>query len=212
MVSSMVIIREDKKREGESQISMWVCLMPVGCLIVLMKRSSQDTNLTPRLGSLLSTYPTVELHLFLFYSVCFSASFSICLSSHSWPRSGVALVQDDRMSCKGTQLIRLCMGQRGDASMVHRVYGLFGPRVALDSTWDNHSSTSAYQKCSKAFQKRILPTRGVLKLTRRVQWPTREESGKTVVTWANYKQVGLLEGHVGQPEVSTKGSMKQHLC
>lgn len=108
------------------------CLL--GVLSLLLKRSSQDTNLTPRLGSLLSTYPTVELHLFLFYSVCFSASFALCLSSHSWPRSGVALVQDDGMSCKGAQLIRLCMGQRGDASMVHRVYGLFGPRVTLDST------------------------------------------------------------------------------
>ncbi len=35
---------------------------------------------------------------------------------------------------------------------------------------------------------------------RRVLGPTREACRNTVATWDNYKCVGLLEGHLGQPE------------
>lgn len=55
-----------------------------GVLSVLLEKSSQDTNHTPRLGCLFSTFKTVELHLFLFCSLCLSTSFSRCLSPHSW--------------------------------------------------------------------------------------------------------------------------------
>lgn len=84
MVSSTVRNSEDKKRgtARKNQISMCVtCLL--GVLPVLLERSSQDTNHNPRLGCLLSTYTTVELHLFLFYSLCLSTFFSLCLSFYS---------------------------------------------------------------------------------------------------------------------------------
>lgn len=105
---------KDKKGEREKIRSTLVCVSCLlGVLPLLLLRSSRDTNHSPRQGCLLSTYTTVELHLFLFYSL--STSFSLCFSSHSWSvlfhsdvcwlQSGTTLVKDDEMCCNGKQLI-----------------------------------------------------------------------------------------------------------
>lgn len=79
MVSSMVIIREDKKREGESQISVWVCLMPVGCLIGAAEKvksghkSHPQTRLSP-LNLPNSWATSVSLLLCLFLCIFLSLS------------------------------------------------------------------------------------------------------------------------------------------
>lgn len=117
------------------------CVALASRLIVLLERSSQDTNHTLGLSCLLSTYPTIRLHLFLFCSLCLTAT--LCFSPSplhnqrplvgSWTQSGsrrrtataTPLFSGSVNDLAVSQDMKRCSLDR----LMFRLYSWLGPRV-----------------------------------------------------------------------------------
>lgn len=109
-------VKIKRERERERIRSVCVCLSCLlGVLSVLLERSSQDTNHTPRLGCLLSTYTQHLSYICFPFTRSVSLRLSLFVSSHpwsvlfhsdvSWPKNGVSLLQDEVMECNVAQPI-----------------------------------------------------------------------------------------------------------